>query len=121
MPSYKDSPKPLRKSDPNPLFKEGDDGYVVKALTPLQRQRREDGTPHTKLRPSSIGARDYDLFIGEDKVEKSVEAQATRDDIDPDEVIKAYMGGAEDEEKSYKTGAKVVNAVASAVPTPDHK
>lgn len=93
MPSYKDSPKPLRKSDPNPLFKEADDGYVVKSLSPIERQRRADGSMHTTVRPSAVEAKDYDLYIGEDKInksDKSVSAQA-ENDIDPDEVVKAFM------------------------------
>ena len=111
MPSYKDSPKPLRKSDPSPLFKEGDDGYVVKSENALQRQRREDGTQHSFSRPSRLEAKDYELFIGEEKIDKSVSARSEcEDDIDPDEVVKNYMAG-----------QKVVNTAASVVPTPDHK
>ena len=141
MSSYKDSPKPLRKSDPNPLFTEGDDGYIVKSENALQRQRRADGTQHSFTRPSRLEAKDYDLFIGEEKLDKSVEAQATRDDIDADEVLKAYMEKGiaappaprmppvgksededeEDEEKSMAAGSKVVDTVASVVPTPNHK
>jgi hypothetical protein len=133
MPSYKDSPKPLRKSDPNPLFKEADDAYIVKAASPMERQRTADGSLHSMNRRSSVEPSGYDesLYLGEDKIdkgalskikttladsrnaagvkEKSVSAQMDRDDIDADEVVKAYMAkgrvaGAdsddEDEEKA---------------------
>jgi hypothetical protein len=99
MPSYKDSPKPLRKSDPNPLFKEGDDGYVVRALSPMERERRADGSQHTNNRGSAIKPRGLDdsLYLGDDKIDKasrpdakSVSAQM-EEDVDPDEVIKAFL------------------------------
>ena len=96
MPSYKDSPKPMRKSDPNPLFKEADDGYIVKAASPMERQRTADGSLHSMNRRSSVEPTGYDesLYLGEDKIDKSqksVSAQMERDDIDADEVVKAYM------------------------------
>ena len=93
MPSYKDSPQPLRKKDPSPLFKEADDGYVVKAASPIERQRKADGSLHSMNRRSSVEPKDA-LFIGEDKInksKKSVSAQMEKDDIDPDDVIKAFM------------------------------
>lgn len=97
MSEQKDSPQPLRKSDSDPLFKEGDDGYVVKALSPIERQRKLDGTPHTSNRQSAFRPKDTELYIGEDKISKaslpdakSVSAQSERD-IDPDEVVKAFM------------------------------
>ena len=97
MPSYKDSPQPLRKSDSDPLFNEGDDGYVVKAVSPIERQRKLDGTPHTSSRPSAFKPKQTELYIGSDKISKaslpdakSVSAQM-EDDVDPDEVVKAFM------------------------------
>jgi len=139
MPSYKDSPKPLRKSDPNPLFKGGNDDYIVKAMSPIEQQRYADGSLHSMNRRSSVQAPGIDesLYLGDDKMDKSVEAQATREDIAPDEVLKAYMEKGisgppaphmppvgksededeEDEEKSMATGSKVVNTAASLVPS----
>lgn len=97
MPSYKDSPQPLKKSDSDPLFKEGDDGYIVKAVSPIERQRKLDGTPHTSSHPNGIEPKGTELYIGEDKISKaslpdakSVSAQMDND-IDPDEVVKAFM------------------------------
>jgi hypothetical protein len=120
MPSYKDSPKPMRKSDPNPLFTEADDGYIVKAASPMERQRTADGSLHSMSRRSSVEPSGYDesLYLGEDKIDKStksVSAQMDRDDIDADEVVKAYMAkgrvaGAdsddEDEEKALTSAPK---------------
>lgn len=96
MPSYKDSPKPLRKSDPNPLFTEGNDDYIVKAANAMERQRTADGSQHSMSRPSSVEPTGYDesLYLGEDKInksDKSVSAQMDRDDIDADEVVKSWL------------------------------
>lgn len=112
MPSYKDSPKPLRKSDPNPLFTEGDDGYVIKAMSPIEQQRHADGSLHSMRRPSSVQAPGIDesLYLGDDKLDKSVSAHVEREDIDADEVVKNYMAG-----------KKVVETAASMIPKPDHK
>jgi hypothetical protein len=93
MSEYKDSPKPLRQSDPNTLFKEADDGYVVKGRTAIERQRDADGTGYSMTRPSSVEPKDYSLYIGEDKVNKSTKSVSAQmeEDVDPDEVIKSYM------------------------------
>lgn len=111
MPSYKDSPKPLRKSDPNPLFTEGDDGYIVKAMSPIEQQRHADGSLHSMTRPSSVHAPGIDesLYLGDDKMDKSVEAQATRDDIDADEVLKAYMAKGDVADKDKEDAEKAVD------------
>ena len=91
--SYKDSPKPLRKSDPDPLFKEADDGYVVKAMTPMQRQRATDGSLHSMNQRSRLEPKGLDLFLSEEKIDgidKSVTEQMEREP-NPDEVVKAWM------------------------------
>ena len=126
MPSYKDSPKPMRNSDPNPLFKEADDGYVVKALSPMERERRADGSQHTNNRGSAIKPRGLDdsLYLGDEKIDKSTKSVSAQmeGDVDPDEVIKAFMNkDDEDQEKSFdagmKAGQKVVNTAASVIPS----
>lgn len=92
---YTGSPVPFRKNDPDPLFKVDDDGYTVrKSYSPIERQRMADGTPHTNTRPSAVEAKDYDLYIGEDKVTKSKkkdDKSLNAKKCDPDEVIKAFM------------------------------
>jgi hypothetical protein len=93
MSEYKDSPKPLRQSDPNPLFKEADDGYVVKGRTAIERQRDADGTGYSTNRPSSVEPKDYSLYVEADKVSKS-KSISTDKEVDPDEVIKSYMSKA---------------------------
>ena len=99
MPSYKDSPKPLRKSDPTPLFKEADDGYIVRALSPMERERRADGSQHTNNRGSALRPRGLDssLYLGDDKIDKSTKSVSAQmeSDVDPDEVIKAFMNKSE--------------------------
>lgn len=97
MPSYKDSPKPLRKGDPNPLFQEGDDTYVIKALSPMERERRADGSQHTNNRGSAVKPRGLDnsLYLGDDKIDKSAKSVSAQmeADINPDEVVKNFMKG----------------------------
>lgn len=90
MSEYKDSPKPLRQSDPNPLFKEADSGYVVKGRTAIERQRDADGSGYSMTRPSSVEPKDYSLYVEADKVSKS-KSLSTEKEVDPDEVIKSYM------------------------------
>lgn len=95
--TYTGSPVPFRKSDPDPLFKEDKDGYTVrKSYSPIERQRMADGTQHSMNRPSALAPKDYDLYIGEDKVSKSKKKKEEDKslnvkDRDPDEIIKAFM------------------------------
>lgn len=90
---YTGSPVPFRKSDSDPLFKVENDGYTVrKSLSPIERQRAADGTPHTNSRPSAVEAKDYDLYVTvekskKDKDDKSLNAKK----CDPDEIVKAFM------------------------------
>lgn len=95
MSEYKDSPKPLRGEDPNPLFKQNDGYTVRKSYSPIERQRMADGTQHSMHRPSAVEPKDYDLYIGADKVSKSKKKEEDKSlnvkDRDPDEVIKAFM------------------------------
>jgi len=93
MSEYKDSPKPLRQSDPNPLFKEADSGYVIKGRTAIERQRDADGSGYSMTRPSSVEPKDYSLYVAADKVSKS-KSISTDKEVDPDEVIKSYMAKA---------------------------
>ena len=90
--SYTGSPKPMMKPDPNPLFTMEEGEYVVKALTPIERQRQADGTLHSMHRPSAVEpnvvAPDDKFYIASDKVEKAV---STSVDLNPDEVVKAFM------------------------------
>lgn len=93
---YTGSPVPFRKSDPDPLFKSEDGGYIVrKSYSPIERQRMADGTQHSMNRPSAVEAKDYDLYIGEDKVSKSKKKEEDKSlnvkERDPDEIIKAFM------------------------------
>ena len=96
MSEYKDSPKPMRKSDPNPLFKEADSGYVIKGRTAIERQRDADGTGYSMTRPSSVEPKDYSLYVAADKVSKSTKSVSAQmeEDVNPDEVIKSYMAKA---------------------------
>lgn len=86
------SPKPLRPADPNPLFKENkDESYVVKALTPIQQQRREDGTPHTVGGRTKLGPEEH-FYLSADKLNKSKEAPA-KPKLDPDAIVKSFLEG----------------------------
>lgn len=88
------APKPLRSQDPQPLFKQDDSFTVTKSssLTPLQRQRLQDGTPHTRgsqyrIEPGTapqIGG--PELYLGD--VSKS---QAPEESIDADDIVKSFL------------------------------
>ncbi len=109
-------PKPLRPKDPNPLCTQ-DDSYVIKKssdLTPIQRQRIQDGTPHTRgsqyrIQPTQAtqitGPR---LYIGDD-VSKSISNDKESDPVPPnaDEIVKSFLSkghvaGHEEEEDTEK-------------------
>lgn len=98
------SPKPLRPQDPNPLFQESkDDTYTVKGLSPIERQRRTDGTPYTvggrtALRPEET------FYLSDDKIDKA-QPSAPAKTLDPDAVVKSFFEKAvpdEDAEDSEK-------------------
>ena len=86
------NPKPLRPADPNPLFQMGDETYVVKGQSAIQRQRAADGTPHTKCRPSALSAPDYALYLEDGKIQKSEPAPVAKA-LDPDLVVKSFLKG----------------------------
>ncbi len=104
-------PKPRRPVDPNPLFTEGDSYTIRKSstLSPIERQRIQDGTPHTRggrysFQPGQIEPTDGPrLYIGGDAVEKSV--QPTRPNVD--ELVKSFLakGVAADEEEDTEKAA----------------
>lgn len=88
-------PKPIRPQDPNPLFQK-DEGFTVKKsadLSPIQQQRLQDGTQHTRGsqyrvpvgRLPQVGG--PTLYLGE--VEKSVKDEAPA--VNPDDVVKGFL------------------------------
>lgn len=83
------APKPLRPQSVSPLFDDSrDEGYVVKGMTDMQRQRTEDGTPHTTTGRTGIAPRGIALFVTPDAPQETVEKGQK---LDPDEVIKAFL------------------------------
>ena len=90
------APQPRMKADEHGLFKMDESVTVVnKGLTPIQRQRRLDGTPHTVTGYQCDKPEDPVIYLGSDKISKS---SLNADDhkektsaCDPDEVIKAYL------------------------------
>ena len=101
--SYTGSPVPLRPVNSDPLFKEGDNTYVVKATTPMEHQRSLDGTQHSMNRPSSLVPKGIDIFLSEDKIDKSASQPAPKaEPIDVDAVIKSFMERDEEEEDDIK-------------------
>ena len=88
------NPKPLRPESNNSLFVLEDENYkVVKSETAIQRQRRLDGTPHTKLRPSRLSAGHAPVYLESDKLNKSSEKEkaSSAPNVDPDAVVKAFL------------------------------
>lgn len=120
-------PKPRRPQDPNPLFQEDTGFTITKSAdrTPLQKQRLEDGTPHTRGsqfrvpvgRLPQIGG--PELYLeGVEKSQKDGPAP-----IDPDAVVKGFLGQDDDEDtekaapKASTMGEKMGAAAGSAVKT----
>lgn len=92
------SPKPLRPVAENPLFEMVESPTVVKGLSPMQRQRQEDGTPHTRTGPTALRPADPiltlpNILVKGSLVEKFDERpkQPKQDPADPMAVVKSYL------------------------------
>jgi len=87
------APKPLYPAVTQSLFEMSDDPVrIEKGVSPLVRQRRADGTPYTRQGATALGPEEPGLYLGDDKVSKSVEAQKeVVPTPDPCSVIKAYL------------------------------
>ncbi len=87
------NPKTLLKPDTNGLFQMDESVTIVKSVeTPMQRQRRIDGTPHTVTGAMCLQPEGPQLTL--DGLEKSYSLTAKDDEkesCDPDEVMKAYL------------------------------
>ena len=97
--SHEWSPRPRREINTNGLFPfVEEEAPVRKGLTPIERQRAEDGTPITRTPLSGLRPADTALFLkGHEPVKKSI---ATKDDLKKQgleglskayEVVKAYL------------------------------
>lgn len=93
------APKPLRPAAENPLFEMVESPTVVKGLTPIQRQRLADGTPHTVTGlpvgapPDPVLALPPSMLKKGSLVEKYDERpkQPKQDPEDPMTVVKSYL------------------------------
>jgi hypothetical protein len=96
------APKPLVTADPAGLFPVDDSYEVVKkGLTPMERQRRLDGTPHTKTGRTALRPEGPTLYLGSERLSKGVKDSADCADpkdrknpkpaLDADDVIKAFL------------------------------
>lgn len=117
------SPKPLRPEFQNELFPMVESPTVVKSMTPIERQREEDGTPMTAMRPSRLRPPDPEqprLFINKGSlVEKYDERpkMPKQDPEDPMTTVKSYMAfkSKETEHKPDQEMAKSVSAMNAAI------
>lgn len=107
MPNW--NPKPLRPAAENPLFTENQ-GYTItksQSLSPMERQRLADGTPHTKtgrtgLRPPLVQrvGDEPELYLGKSVNEDDKDADEVQKSLNPDLIVKSYLGqDGEDTEK----------------------
>lgn len=112
------SPKPLRGvSHTNSLFQIVEPVTVVKGLSPIERQRKEDGTPITRQPPSALRPPDAVLSLKNDLINKGSmvarfenkfpkNSTPRQDPAEPLGVIKSYLAykaqecGDEDEKVS---------------------
>lgn len=93
------APKPLRPESDNPLFQLVESPTVVKGLSPMQRQRLADGTPHTVTAATALRPADPVLSLPDSLLSKgSLVAkyderpkQPKQDPEDPMTVVKAYL------------------------------
>jgi hypothetical protein len=103
------SPKPLRPASANPIFEMVEPETVVKGLSPMQRQRLEDGTPITRQGPTALRPADPELVIRPDLAKGSYAATLEskspkygapprQDPQEPLGVIKSYLEKAKEHE-----------------------
>lgn len=97
------SPKPLRSvSHTNSIFQLVEPETTVKGISPIERQRREDGTPMTRTPPSALRPADPALSLKKDLINKGsmverYDEKYPRNDaprLDPPEplgVLKSYL------------------------------
>ena len=78
-----------RPTDPDPLFKMVDEPVVAKSLTPLERQRRKDGSPITTGNPTSLRPPDTQIYL--EGMSKSEEPVKKAERLDVEAVVKAYL------------------------------
>jgi hypothetical protein len=88
------APVPInRVDDPDGLF-QIEDGpiHITKGLTPIEHQRRMDGTPHTITGRMAVQPADTKLYLSDDKISKAgPECSPKTPEHDPDEIVKAYL------------------------------
>lgn len=101
------SPKPTKVVPESPLFVWDDAPTIVKGLSPMERQRMEDGTHHTRTGPTNLRPADPELYISKGSlVEKYDERPKLpkQDPQDPMFVVKSYLDHkAPDEQKTIMT------------------
>ena len=114
------SPKPMRQIDDS-LFQMTEAPTVVKSLTPIQRQRLRDGTPHTNGALSSLRAPEPTLVLSPALVKGSLVAEydsrpkpINQDPPDPMTVVKSYLAYKPNVAKSEEA-VKSLNAMTSAI------
>jgi len=110
----------LRPEFQNELFPMVEAPTVVKSLTPIERQRAEDGTQLTPMRPSALRPADPALYITKGSL---VEKYAERPQLpkqqpeDPMTTVKSYIAfkSKEAEAKPDQEMAKSVAAMNAAI------
>lgn len=120
--SYYWNPKPLRPEPKDPLFKMEEAPTVVKALTPIQRQRQLDGTPVTVTGVLADRPADPRLTLDTklnkgSLVEKMDERpkQPKQDPQDPISVVKSYMAFRKSKQEEANTMDKSLQNMAQAL------
>lgn len=82
-----------RPKDPNPIFQMSEPETVIKGQSPIERQRAEDGTPHTITGVPCDSPKGPTLYLGTE-VKKSVPVKREKEvtkSLDPAAVVKAYL------------------------------
>lgn len=114
------APKPLRPEFQNELFPMVEAPTVVKSMTNIERQREQDGTPMTAVRPSRLQPPDMPLYINKGSlVEKYDERpkMPKQEPEDPMTTVKSYIAfkSKETEHKPDQEMAKSVAAMNAAI------
>lgn len=115
------NPKPLRPQPKNPLFPLVEGETIIKSETPIEVQRRKDGTPITRMGAMAVQPPDPVVFLKSDLIKKGslVEQYAPQHKelpkLSPEEtlgVIKSYLNMNVVEPQENKQVAKLKKSIA---------
>lgn len=80
-------------SDYSDLFSRYSAPTQVYTETPMQAQRRKDGSPLTRTPPSRIAPPEHELYLADaPPVSKAIEPEVKKETVHPETIVKSWLG-----------------------------